>query len=105
MKKLLILAALLPATVFAQIYPLHVYASATRDNGQEMKFLRSPSGVTYVGTCKGTGDSKLCNLAKDGSYKTSTGIAFTVKENKLMKNGEECTYVGDKDEAKLECGN
>lgn len=103
MKKLLCLAVLFPVTAFAQIFPLHQYASAVRDSGQEIRFLRNPEGITYVGTCKGSGEDKLCGLAKDGNYKTTSGVSFTVKEHRLLVDGETCDYVGNKEQGKLDC--
>jgi hypothetical protein len=105
-KALLIAALLLPAAASAQIYPLQEYAKAVRDSGQELKFLRSPNDVTYVATCKGSGESKLCDLAKNGSYKTNTGLRFVVKESQLRSaedTSQRCDYVSDGDDSKLDC--
>lgn len=104
-KHLLIATLLLPAAASAQIYPLQEYANAVRDNGQELRFLRSPSDVTYVASCKGEGDSKLCDLAKNGNYKTKNGVAFTVKNWELRAPGasSRCDYVSDGNDSKLDC--
>lgn len=103
-KALLIALLLLPATSFAQIYPLQEYAKTSRDSGQELKFLRSPSDVTYVATCKGEGDRKMCDLAKNGRYKTKTGLSFVVRDWQLRSAEDasvRCDY--NERESTLEC--
>ncbi len=101
-RTLMILALLAPAIANAQIYPLEVYGKTTRDNGQTMKFLKSQSGLTYVGLCKGVGESMVCDLAKDGTYTTDKGLTFKVKEQQLKStNGSACHY--DTDAAELDC--
>lgn len=82
LKHILLAAALIPAIASAQIYPLEVYASTKRaGTGQPIKFMRSLSNGIYVGLCTSKpGGQEMCDLAKDGTYKTESGLTFRTKK-------------------------
>ena len=108
MKKLILALALFaPAIASAQIYPLKVYADAYRvGDKQNIKFMMNPDGVTFVGTCKGEGESKLCNLAKDGSFKTTSGVSFKTEGARLIVAGHEgdtCNYIEEEGKGRFDC--
>lgn len=99
MKRILLAALMLaPAIASAQIYPLNVYATTTRaGTGQPIKFMQSPQNGVYVGICNLRPDNTyLCDLAKDGTYKTEGGVSFRTKNMGQLFSADgksRCTYT------------